>query len=128
MKRKTVKPPKRRKLADKILIKQLFHFSTFSSNNYYHHRTNKIIHEIKYRKSFCFFVEGKNFLLQGKKKQDFRVNNLNSSNFIETRLDLAIIKRNKVFFFSWHQTRFGRKKSWEGKSKQFNTFIILFGG
>lgn len=60
----------------------------------------------------------KSFLLKGKKrKQDFRVNNLNSSNFIETRLDLAIIKRNKVIFFSWHQTRFSGKKNREGKKQ-----------
>jgi hypothetical protein len=40
--------------------------------------------------------KGRKSFSGARQKQDFRVNNLNSSNFIETRLDLAIIKRNKV--------------------------------
>lgn len=47
-----------------------------------------------------------------RQKQDFRVNNLNSSNFIEKKLDLAIMKRNKVqVFFLFRQTREWIKKT-----------------
>lgn len=103
----------------------------------------KIIHEIKQRSFSAFLysfdkLSTREKVKEGKvvrQKQDFRVNNLNSSNFIETKLDLAIMKRNKVQVF-FHFVKQGIEKSeqtilhiyhpiWRDNGSSLNSIILL---